>query len=257
MRTLRNNPLTLSEVNGGRVQPLAESGGWRLSLPPARRGYANAQLDDYQSTGGPAFQWLPGTRLRLRARFSAGRDRLVGTAGFGFWNAPFGPGTGWRPRLPQAVWFFYASEASDLPLAPVDRPGNGWFLATIDATRARTLMWAILAAPAGLLNQIPGIRARLWPVIRRDLRISFERLAVDMRNWHDYEINWGSDRSAFLVDGRPLAISAASPRGPLGFVTWIDNQALVARPTGRVRWQTEAGTGQWMDVQRLDVKGGI
>lgn len=245
---------TKTEVNGGRVQPFADQVGWRLSLPPTRRGYANAQLDDYQRPNGSEFGWLPETRLALRARFSAGEGQLLGTAGFGFWNAPFGPGTGLRVRLPRAVWFFYASDASDLPLAPFDERGNGWFVSTIDVMRARVLRWTLLAVPTLALNQFRRLRRLLWPLIRRDMRISFERVAVDMQDWHDYEICWRHDRTLFFVDGRPLLVTPMSPRGPLGFVTWIDNQAMVARPTGRISWKSQLGEAQWMEMTRITLE---
>lgn len=215
------------------------------------RSYANAQVDSYQSSRGVHFDWLPGSTLAVRARFSADTDGLVGTAGFGFWNAPFGPGTGLRLRLPSAVWFFYASGASDLPLAPLNVPGNGWFVSTIDATHPGAALWLALAMPVIVLNQVPGLRSRLWPLIRRDLKMSFEPVGVSMRDWHDYQITWRRDCTVFHVDGRPLLITPMSPAGPLGFVTWMDNQAMVAKPTGRVSWKTEDGHGQWLELSGL------
>jgi len=100
------------ELNGGRVLP---GKTWRLHLDPAEDGYADAQLDDYGGLARRAYRWHRGTSMTLRARFSHLAGELIGTAGFGFWNAPFGdPTVGW-PTLPKATWFFYASTPSDLP----------------------------------------------------------------------------------------------------------------------------------------------
>lgn len=75
------------------------------------RAYGDAQLDDYHVDG--VMRWRPPVRMRLRARFSHSEAVLQGTAGFGFWNDPFGMTRGvksvpWLPRLrlPQAVVLF-------------------------------------------------------------------------------------------------------------------------------------------------------
>ena len=109
----------------------------------------------WPAIGRGQYPWSPGTRLRLRARFSHPPDQLIGTAGFGFWNAPFGDPTVRRPALPQACWFFFASAPTDLPLAPAG-PGRGWFAATMDATGGSALALIPLAPALLLLNQIGG-----------------------------------------------------------------------------------------------------
>lgn len=243
------------EINGGRVHTEKEISDWRLTLPPVRQGYANAQIDDYGQPGGPHFRWQPGTSLSLQARFSHSREALAGTAGFGFWNAPFGPGTGPWPRLPQAAWFFYAAEPGDLPLAPVDRPGRGWFAATIDAGSPRALAWAPLAPPVLLLNQFSALRRRLWPLVRRSLGISFAPVNADMTAWQQYELVWRKEACFFRVGGRPVLQIPFAPRGPLGFVCWIDNQYLVATIRGRLGWGTvHYDEEQWLRIRQLQVR---
>ncbi len=248
----------LTEQNSGRVEAAATAGatadrlGWRLTLEPNERGYSNAQVDDYSFPNGLRFRWTPPTSFQLRARFSGEADTLVGTAGFGFWNAPFGPGTGYRLRLPRAAWFFYAAESSDLPLAPLDVRGNGWFASTIDASGPGALLWAPFALPVLLLNQVRALRRRLWPMLRRDLKISFEHISHDMAAWHDYRLSWRSSGTSFLVDGQPIFQTRASPGGPLGFVSWIDNQYVEATPRGRVRWGTNVvARKQWLEIASI------
>jgi hypothetical protein len=239
------------ELNGGLVEtgpPL------RLVLPPVAGGYADAQIDDY---GLPAVQrrrdypWRPGVRLRVQARFSHEAGTLQGTAGFGFWNAPFGDPTVRWPALPQAVWFFYASAPSDLPL-PLRGPGRGWFAATIDAARPAALALAPTSPLVLLLHQLPPLRRRLWPFIRRCLGISFWPLSVSMTGWHTYELHWQKAGSIFLVDGQTVYQTPHAPRGPLGFVTWLDNQYMVLTVNGRMRWGTVAITEtQWLELANL------
>ncbi len=227
------------ELNGGQVSGVDVL---QLSLPPTGQGYADAQIDDYGlAAGRTKYPWGPGTRLTLRARFSHGRDELVGTAGFGFWNAPFGDPTIRWPALPQAAWFFYASQPSDLPFA-ASGPGRGWFAATIDAGTSRALLTAPLAPAVLLMNQSRKMRIRLWPWLRRQLQISFAPIELPMDRWHVYELLWTSDGCTFSIDESLVLQTAYSPHGPLGFVCWLDNQYMVATAHGRFRWGTLATT---------------
>lgn len=247
--------MKVAEVNGGEVERLGAD-GWRMVLPPVAEGYANAQVDDYGGRVRPDFPWQRGTRVSLAARFSHGSEQLVGTAGFGFWNAPFGPGSGLLPALPQATWFFHASDASDLPLAPPGEAGCGWFASTVDVTSGRALAWAPLAPLVLLLNQIPAVHQRLWPVVQRSLGISFQRVEVDMTAWHSYTLSWLDNGCFFQVDGEPVLQTPFRPGGPLGFVTWIDNQYMRARASGRFAWGTlPTEKGQWLEIREMALAG--
>jgi len=243
------------ESGGGRV-----SGGdaLRFTLPAGATAYADAQIDD---TGGPhppgtsRFAHRPGVALSLRARFSHAADTLQGTAGFGFWNAPYGDPTQRRPALPAAVWFFFASAANDLPFAPP--PGHGWFAATLDATTPRALALLPLAPTVLLLNQFAPLRRRLWPAVRHRLGIHAAPLAVDLRQWHDYRLEWRRDGGCFFVDGVRVFTTPAAPRGPLGFVCWLDNQYLVLTPRGRFRAGVlPLAEEQWLEVAGLRIEHG-
>jgi len=238
------------EIGGGIVRGDPATGDFCLVLPPVGGGYADAQVDDYRGLSRSDYLWRPGTTLTLRARFSHGVGELKGTAGFGFWNAPFGPGTGVLPALPQAAWFFYASEANDLPLASGGQAGRGWFVSTIDAGSRRALLWAPLAPLVVALNQATATRRRVWPAVQRALGISYRPVTVEMADWHSYRLAWERHGCFFWVDGEPVLQTPLRPRGPLGFVCWVDNQYLVARPTGRFCWGT-LGTGR---EQRLEVE---
>lgn len=241
------------EINGGTVTASGEAGSWHLTLPPVAAGYGDAQLDDYGGRPRAHYPWRRDTTMRLEARFSHDAPAIAGTAGFGFWNAPFGPGAGPLPALPQAAWFFYGSPRNDLPFAPSGEVGNGWFAATIDAGTPRALALAPLTLPVLLLNQIGALRRRLWPAVQRGLRISFHRLPAPMPVWHRYELEWRANGCFFRVDGVPVLQTPHSPRGPLGFVAWIDNQYLVATPTGRLRWGTEK-TGETQSLMLRDLQ---
>ena len=190
----------------------------------------------------------------MRARFSHEAEDLVGTAGFGFWNAPFGDPTVPWPTLPQATWFFFGSPPNDLPLAH-NAPGQGWFAATLDATTWRALRIAPLAPAVLLLNQFGGLRRRIWPWVQKQLQISFQPIAQRMTDWHAYKLDWQQSGCSFWVDGTLIHKTPFSPRGPLGFVCWIDNQYLVATASGRFRWGTlPVQSPQFLEVDDLQIE---
>lgn len=239
------------EINGGTVEP-----GWpkRLRLNPASPAYADAQIDDYGGSKRSDYAWQPGTSMSLQARFSHPNDELLGTAGFGFWNAPYGDPTVPWPTLPQATWFFYASKPTDLPL-PLEGSGRGWFVSTIDAKSFQAFALAPFAPLVVLLNNIPSIRATIWPAVRRRLGISFRQLHLDITEWHSYRLDWGLGECHFWVDEQRIYQAGFSPSGPLGFVCWLDNQYLVATPTGRIRWGTlQLPHEEWLEIDRLNIQ---
>jgi hypothetical protein len=245
------------ELNGGWV---SAGTSWRCQLPPLEEGYADAQIDDYGRIRQTHrwwprrhYPWRPGVHMHLQARFSHAAGDLRGTAGFGFWNAPFGDPTIPWPALPQAVWFFYASAPSDLPLAEKG-VGRGWFAATLDATTWRAVAMTPLAPVVLLLNQWPRLRQSLWPIIRRRLGICFQPLAVDMTAWHEYDLLWRKNGCEFRVDDNLILQTPFAPRGPLGFVCWLDNQYMVLTVNGRFRWGTlPTKETQWMEVKHLKI----
>ncbi|MCB8982435.1 MAG: hypothetical protein H6659_01280 [Ardenticatenaceae bacterium] len=247
----------LLELNGGLVTFGTTTTCW---LPPVSAGYADAQFDDYAGDGSGLwgwghgrFRWHPGLTLSLRARFSHEADRLVGTAGFGFWNSPFGDPSVPRPALPQATWFFFASEPSNLPL-PLEGPGRGWFAATVDAGQRTAVSLIPLAPFVLLLNRLPAARRRIWPIVRRRLGISFAPIPAAITAWHTYTLTWLPDGCVFKVDGRTILQTSHSPRGPLGFVCWMDNQYMAVTVDGRFGWGAlSVPAVQWLEVADLAI----
>ncbi len=236
------------QLNGGVVTPGEPA---NFYLPQGVEGYADAQIDDYGQ--GAGFYRKRGVSMQLNARFSHASGILQGTAGFGFWNAPFADPTVRRLALPQAVWFFYASPPSDLPLR-VHGPGQGWFASTIDAG-ARTAVSLIPLAPVYLLfSRSRRFRLHVWPMVRRRLGISFQPLPTPLTEWHSYRLEWLAAGCRFYVDGELVLATPFSPRGPLGFVCWLDNQTMTLTANGRFHWGTlPVPEAQWLEVADLSL----
>jgi len=283
-------------AGAGRVVETAD--GARLMLPSASsKHYGDAQLDDYAGRSRQAYRHRPPLRLSLRARFSHDaednqvtgtfadprseakgaevpvtlaspwpprlRGLLVGTAGFGFWNNPFGAQSK-VPALPQAIWFFCASPPSNMALA-LGVPGCGWKAACIDARRLSALAWLPIAPLALPACRSPRLYRRVWPRIQRALGIRESLLAFRqqpggpieprpssafrMTDWHTYELEWRRDGARWQVDGQTVLETDRSPRGPLGFVAWIDNQYAVVTPWGKFGFGLlDAPYEQWLEI---------
>jgi hypothetical protein len=91
--------------------------------------------------------------------------------------------------------------------------------------------------------------------VQKQLQISFQPIRESMMAWHEYQLIWRESGCDFLVDGRLIHQTPFSPRGPLGFVCWIDNQYMVAMSNGRFRWGTlPVITPQFLEVENLQIE---
>jgi glycosyl hydrolase family 16 len=239
----------------------------RLTVGPATAPiYCNAQLDDYHRLRPREYPWRPPLLLRLRARatrpawppdapYDVDAGYLRGTAGFGFWNASLTLAGGW-PRPPEAVWFFAASPPSNMALTP-GVPGYGWKAQVVHVQRpgalaaippmAAAALWANMSGDerpaARWLNRLTGAREAL-----------LDTQTASLSDWHDYEIEWRPDAARFRVDGREVLTVSAPPRGPLGFVVWIDSQYAIATPRGRLRFGALDIDEQWLELASLSIQ---
>ena len=276
-------------MGGGRIETTPNGTRLILSSTSSAR-YGDAQLDDYAGLPRRSFPHRPPLRLSLRARFSHAGQRhsphvtrhdLSGSAGFGFWNNPFGPQSKIL-ALPQAIWFFYASPPSNMSLA-LDASGHGWKAACIDAGRPSALAWAPIAPLLMLVCRSPKLYRAIWPRAQRALGISesppaFRQAATanhrsptassrldtpartrasstfSMTDWHTYELEWRRDGARWWVDGELVLETDRSPRGPLGFVAWIDNQYAVVKPQGNLRFGLlDTSFEQWLEIAEVSV----
>jgi hypothetical protein len=215
--------------------------------------YTNAQIDDYQGLARRDFHWRPPLRLTIRARFSHSVAQLQGTGGFGFWNEPFGFTQQHWPTLPRAIWFFFSSTASNMKLAE-QTPGFGWKAATIDAWRLRFFL-LLPTAPVGMLLMRNRTLYRwLWPFAQAAIHVSEALAPVTLTDWHTYTIEWGKRTARLLVDQEPILVCATPPRGPLGLVIWLDNQAMIVTPWSLPRHHlVSASHRQWLELAWLTI----
>ena len=226
----------------------------RFELPSATaQQYSDAQITDYAPRTRD-LRWRPPLRMTVRAWASHAARDLRGTAGFGFWNEPFVPGCSRLPRLPRAVWFFFGSPPNNMALA-YGVPGYGGKAATLDATRLPFLLLAPLAPLGFAVMRIPAVYRALWPVGQWAIGASEALLPVDLDSPHTYRLDWLADAVVFAVDGEVVHRASSAPRGPLGFIAWMDNQYAVVTPQGRFAFGlVSAHEGQWLLLDRVTIE---
>ncbi len=245
------NPRWKPYVTGGGTITAAP-GLLRLALPQQDAAtYADAQIADSIDLPRRWLPWEPPLRLTVRAFASAPADRLIGTAGFGFWNDPVRPDRREAPSLPGALWFFFAGAGSNMPLA-LRQPGHGWKAATFDARNP--LFYGLLPlAPLGFLAmRVPALYRAIWPIGQRALGVAEAALPGDLLAApHEYTLEWTAHRVMFAVDGAVVLETPRAPRGPLAFIAWMDNRRAVVTPQGQFGWGVTAGGEQSLFLQQI------
>jgi len=249
-----------------------ESSHYLLSIPSGKsNAYRLAQLDDYAQLRRRDFPLQTPFSLSLSARASS--DSIPGTWGFGLWNDPFGLSLGFGgspfrlPALPNAVWFFGASEESYLSFKPPSTAGfdtprkdsgatqpasweraNGFLAQSFRSPKFhRSLILAGLALPFSRKLT----RRMLGKVIDEDRF----RLSLDPTQWHRYRLDWREQRLSFEVDDVLVFETPVSPRAPLGLVIWIDNQYAAFTPEGRIGFGVlENREPAWLEIKEIDLK---
>jgi hypothetical protein len=224
--------------------------GWRLKIPSGdSSGYRFAQLDDYF---GLARRKFPHRSLRLSLRARASSTSIPGTWGFGLWNDPVGMSLGFGgnrfqlPTLPNAIWFFHASEDNHLSFSE-NKPSQGFLAQVFRSPRFHPLL-----IPAGMALPISRktTRKMLGKVIDED----GVALSADVTQWHRYRLEWSATRSTFWVDGTLVLETSVSPRPPLGVVIWIDNQFASFKPDGGIASGLLGGNEEWLEIEDLEIK---
>jgi hypothetical protein len=240
-----NSDWHIGEIGRGTVTQ--NHSAYHLTIAPSdEHTYSDAQITDYIPQQRN-FILQPPLRLTVSAYATQPASRMVGTAGFGFWNHPFVPGErGFR--LPQSLWFFFSAPPNNMALAK-GVPGHGWKAATFNAQRWQ--FYALLpTAPIAIpLVNIPPLYDALWTIGQRALGVSETLLTPDLLlSPHTYMLEWYPDHAIFAVDGATVQIARHGiPTNPLGFIAWIDNQYAIVSPKGRFG---SGITGANTDIER-------
>ncbi|MCJ7623090.1 MAG: family 16 glycosylhydrolase, partial [Anaerolineaceae bacterium] len=202
---------------GAEVQNIG-AGNWRLSIPPGIQGnYRLAQHDDYPHLPRRDFLWIPPLHMSLSARVS--ETLLPGTWGFGFWNDPFNislglGGTARRlPSLPNAAWFFHASEQNYLSLRN-EQPAHGMLMATFSSPRIPSLFLSP-GIPFLPFLSVPFTSKYLRRMASLMIHEDAAELDIDPTVWHHYQIEWHLEKVSFYLDDQVQFETETSPKGKL------------------------------------------
>ena len=220
--------------------------GYLMKIPAGdSSAYRFAQIDDYFGLPRGKFPHHSLT-LSLRARTSS--LSLPGTWGFGVWNDPFGMSLGFGanrfrlPTLPNAAWFFGASQENHLSFS--NKPAQGFL-----AQSFRSPMFHASLSPAGLaLRFSPKTTRRM---VSKIIAEDSSALGVDVTQWHSYKLEWSEKRVVWYVDEAEVFESSVSPNPPLGLVIWIDNQFAAFTPQGKISFGVLEGNEEWLEIEDL------
>ncbi|WKZ42001.1 MAG: family 16 glycosylhydrolase [Anaerolineales bacterium] len=223
--------------------------GYLLKIPAGdASAYRFSQIDDYFGLPRRKFPHHSLT-LSLRARTSA--SPLPGTWGFGLWNDPFGMSLGfggrrWQlPALPNAAWFFGASQENHLSFN--DKPANGFLAQSFRSPKFHPLL-----IPTGLV--FPFSRKATRKLLGRIIDEDSFTLSVDVTQWHSYRLEWSQRGVAWYVDEVRVFESSVSPNPPLGLVIWIDNQFASFTPDGKSGFGVlENPEPAWLEISDLNL----
>ena len=256
--------LTPRHTTGASVEEISHGDKYHLSIPagPANK-YRLAQLDDYTKTSRSKFPLRFPLTLSLSARVSS--DSIQGTWGFGLWNDPFGLSLGFGgnpfrlPALPNAVWFFGASEESYLSFkdsrassalrsAQRDGAANGFLAQSFRSPKFHPSL--ILAGLA-----LPFSRKLTRRVLGKVIEEDGIRPSVNVTQWQRYKLEWRENRVLFEVDDHQVFESTVSPNPPLGLVIWIDNQFAAFTPEGKIGFGVlENPEPAWLEIKDLNIE---
>jgi Glycosyl hydrolases family 16 len=199
-----------------------QQGILRLVAGPAPAdSLSDVELNDHRLYPRGRWPWRPPLRMTVRARASHNAESLIGTAGFGFWNAPFGSSND-SVDAPQALWFFHASPPSFLSMTS-DGYGTGWRAQALNAPRVPRLV--IMAGALAWLVLKP-LRPWFYRAAATQVGGGEAPVTQPLKEWHTYRIDWLPGLAEFWVDDERVFHTTSAPRGPLGFVAWIDNSML-------------------------------
>ncbi len=246
-------------INSGAVEKIGAS-GYRFSIPAGGSdNYRLAQLDDYAGKSRRDFDHHPPLRMSLQARVSS--NQLPGTWGFGLWNDPFSVSIGHGgnkllPALPQAVWFFSASEPNWLSLH-AGVPGDGFFAGVIRSPSLPIWLFSPLLLGVPMMVVKPGVRLARW-LTGKLVHQAGKAVTVDPTEWHHYQLDWTKQGVHLSVDSETVMESDLSPTAPLGLVLWIDNQYARLTPQGGIGLGTlSIEKLNWLEIQDLAVQNKI
>lgn len=227
------------------------------------RHYRVAQIDDYSNLARKKFPARIPLTMRLRARVST--NCAPGTWGFGLWNDPFGLSVGFGgnpfhlPVLPNAIWFFHASQENYLSFRDYPetsrqtKTGGEFFAQTFESPGIPSALLMLVGAPALLLLAARRTSRFLRKIVSRLVHEERLCLDIDVTEWHSYKFEWHPTRSTFWLDDRLLLETPVTPRAPLGLVIWIDNQWAAWRPDGAFGWGLLPNENAWLELADISL----
>lgn len=210
---------------------------------------SDAELNDHRLSPRGHWHWKPPLRLTVRARASHPAEEMHGTAGFGFWNSPFGIDAS-AEDSPQAVWFFHAAPPSFMSMNPSGH-GTGWRSQVLNVPRVPKV---VLFAGGAAWALLKPLRPAFYRLAQTQVGGGEAPVPERFDVWHTYQIEWRGREADFRVDGRLLFSSDTAPAGPLGFCAWVDNSMLDVRGEHFGSGYVSLSVEQWLELSEVRIE---
>jgi hypothetical protein len=222
----------------------------RLVAGPAPAdSLSDVELNDHRLFPRGRWPWRPPLRLTVRGRASHNAESLIGTAGFGFWNAPFGEGND-AVDTPQALWFFHASPPSHLSMTRAGH-GAGWRAQVLNTRRVPRV---VILAGALAWFMLKPLRPLFYRAAATQVGGGEAPVLQSLNEWHTYRIDWLPALAEFWVDDRRVYSTTSVPRGPLGFVAWLDNSMLNLNDGAFTFGNLALLEQQWLELSEVNIE---
>ena len=75
-----------------------------------------------------------------------------------------------------------------------------------------------------------------------------------LSEWHVYRLEWLAASVDFWVDEQKILSTAMAPRGPLGFVAWIDNSMLRLRKGEFAFANLAVAEREWLELSEVRIE---
>jgi hypothetical protein len=135
-------------------------------------------------------------------------------------------------------------------------PGHGFKAAMLNGGNIPGGLMTLAGRAFNLALKLPGISSLAMASARVAVRAREAMLDIDMTAWQDYELDWLPDAAIFRVNGREVLRAPSPPRGPLGFVAWVDNYRATAASGEYQFAYVEVAEPQWMELEIVAIMGG-
>lgn len=132
-----------------------------------------------------------------------------------------------------------------------DGHGTGW---RAQALNARRVPRVVVLAAALVWLALKPLRPLFYRAAATQVGGGEALLLQPLTEWHTYRIDWLPGLAEFWVDDERVFRTNSAPRGPLGFVAWIDNSMFNVSEGTFTFGNLALPEQQWMEISGVNIE---